>query len=346
MGFRTVEEVNGRRRSLELYAVNHTTNLLCLRAPYYYLQAWLDRDSLPPREIAFPHEPEMSFEGELYEIVNSHPDNRLRPSGILYGIPLEGIAATLDQWQDYFSGAFRPKHIIPALNSGLRGNDLIPALLRDFKVWQTCPTDRWVKTDSSPFPPFGMQVLQPSANAGQWQNLPTEVIIEIFSNLSFYRILSLTSSCRYLYYNFGNPSFLSVLLRRFLCLPYSQAYWFLPVPAVKGEVDKFSKACQESMPGVSLPNSQDVSIVFDPDFPLWEFFRANYTSDSMRNRRRLWRICRRFRRWWRHYRGGKWDEGSDDEDDYEEDSSSEESSDDDDDDEEDCSSTEESSDDD
>jgi hypothetical protein len=51
-------------------------NFFCLYKPYFYLQAWIDRDSLPPRQIAFPHEPEMSFEGEFYEIVNTHTQRR------------------------------------------------------------------------------------------------------------------------------------------------------------------------------------------------------------------------------------------------------------------------------
>jgi hypothetical protein len=51
-------------------------NLFCLYKPYCYLQAWIDRDSLPPRQTAFPVEPEMSFEGEFYEIVNTHREAR------------------------------------------------------------------------------------------------------------------------------------------------------------------------------------------------------------------------------------------------------------------------------
>lgn len=43
-----------------------------------YMQAWIDFDSLPPRQTAFPNDPEpMNFYGELYEIVNSRKE---RPS--------------------------------------------------------------------------------------------------------------------------------------------------------------------------------------------------------------------------------------------------------------------------
>jgi hypothetical protein len=51
-------------------------NFFCLRSPYLYLQAWVDRGSLPPRQTAFPLERDMSFEGELFEIINTHHDMR------------------------------------------------------------------------------------------------------------------------------------------------------------------------------------------------------------------------------------------------------------------------------
>jgi hypothetical protein len=55
-----------------------------------------------------------------------------------------GIEHSLEQFQDTFDGAYFDDHELGrALKSGLRGYDLIPALLRDFKVWQTCPPDRY-----------------------------------------------------------------------------------------------------------------------------------------------------------------------------------------------------------
>jgi hypothetical protein len=48
------------------------------------------------------------------------------------------------KYQDFFEDGFDDAfHLSRALKSGLRGNELIPALLDDFRVWQTCPPDRY-----------------------------------------------------------------------------------------------------------------------------------------------------------------------------------------------------------
>jgi hypothetical protein len=63
---------------------------------------------------------------------------------LLPGLTYEGIELAHDgQFQSHFEFAFvEALELGQALERGMRGNDLIPALLRDFKVWQTCPTDR------------------------------------------------------------------------------------------------------------------------------------------------------------------------------------------------------------
>jgi hypothetical protein len=138
----------------------NTSNFFCLRAPYHYLQCWLDRESLPPRQTAFPLEPDMSFEGEFYEVVNYMAGgrgmfilviNRWKElislddvTGTLGTIDYEGIEDTHAQCQDNFIEGFSGAYELGiALQAGLRGKDLIPALLRDFQVWQTCPADRY-----------------------------------------------------------------------------------------------------------------------------------------------------------------------------------------------------------
>ncbi|PVG01671.1 hypothetical protein CPB86DRAFT_812300 [Serendipita vermifera] len=299
------EGVEGMDEDVTTDASTNSNNFFCLRAPYYYLQAWVDRDSLPPRQTAFPLEPDMSFEGEFYEIINSKPDSRSEGIGTLDYIDYEGINCSLEQFQDCFTGAFFGAYELgSALKRGLRGNDLIPALLRDFNVWQTCPTDRWVKIGTSTQSLSGTQVAQPINTAGPWQNLPTEMALKILSDLSIDEVLSFTTSCRYLYHKFGEPGFLSMLLRAQLRIPLSDVYWFLPVSTVEGEVAKFCEACDES-------KASDISVVFNPAFPLWDFFRANYASDSMRNRRRFWRISQQFRQEWYKYRIGELKDGND-----------------------------------
>ncbi|PVF91194.1 hypothetical protein CPB86DRAFT_792216, partial [Serendipita vermifera] len=260
-----------------------SNDFLCLRAPYFYLQSWINRDSLPPRQTAFPLEPDMSFDGELYEIVDHW--GRRDGFGVLDIIDYEGIDWILiDQLQDVFQNAFNGAFALSeALEDGLRGNDLIPALLNDFRVWQTCPPDRWISSTSSLCRPSDIQISQSGRSVGQWQTLPTEIVVEILSNVSLKGLLSFISSCRHLHHKFGDSSFLSMLLRTQLPLPLSDIHWFLPVSTVKGEVEKFVEACNESKSHASnavLSRSLKALVTFDPDFPLWDFFRTNYPSDS------------------------------------------------------------------
>ncbi|PVF92476.1 hypothetical protein CPB86DRAFT_183459 [Serendipita vermifera] len=128
-------------------ARSSTLNFFCLRGPYLYLENWVDRDSLPPRQIAFPLEPNMSFEGEFYEIINTRLESRKENIGTLPCIDYEGIDRAIspfrdnlgaenvdvDMFQDKFDGGFvGAASLSQALISGLRGEELIPALPRDF----------------------------------------------------------------------------------------------------------------------------------------------------------------------------------------------------------------------
>lgn len=64
--------------------------------------------------------------------------------GTLEFIDYEGMFYSHTEYQEWFSDGFSGAYDLGrALKNGLRGNDLIPALLRDFNVWQTCPTDRY-----------------------------------------------------------------------------------------------------------------------------------------------------------------------------------------------------------
>ena len=65
------------RRYTACQGIWENPNFFALEGPIRYLQEWIDWDSLPGRELGFPHDPApMSFEGEFYEIVNTQRDRR------------------------------------------------------------------------------------------------------------------------------------------------------------------------------------------------------------------------------------------------------------------------------
>ncbi|PVG01681.1 hypothetical protein CPB86DRAFT_83551 [Serendipita vermifera] len=297
------ERMDGQGDNIRTDASAHTPNFFCLRTPYRYLQSWIDRDSLPPRQTALPLEPDMSFEGEFYELIDSSTERSTR--GLAW-IDYEGIECSLKQFQDDFTGAWSGAYELgEALQSGLRGNDLIPPLLRDFNVWQTCPPDRWIRADLSYSPSTNLQIPNQPTVAGHWGKLPTEIVLEVLSDLPLNELLSFASIFRYFYHKFGDSNFLSSLLRIQMRRPLSDTHWFMPVATVKGEVGKFCAACNESKSseiGVTISKSAEGYVTFGAGFPLFEFFRTNFNTDSMKNRKRLWRISQQFRDEWYTYR--------------------------------------------
>jgi hypothetical protein len=70
------DEIDGEPATTNASVLRGSSNFFCLYKPYFYLQAWINRDSLPPRQVAFPLEPDMTFEGEFYEIVHSRRKER------------------------------------------------------------------------------------------------------------------------------------------------------------------------------------------------------------------------------------------------------------------------------
>jgi hypothetical protein len=124
---------------------------------YHYLHAWIDWAALPPRSQAFALDPApLHFGAELYEIINSMKDLQARSEWSLRSklschtadhrllggiaalrcIDYDGIVDTVEPFQMYFHPARRgSQHIAKAIRDGLRGKELLPAIMRDFRCW-------------------------------------------------------------------------------------------------------------------------------------------------------------------------------------------------------------------
>lgn len=79
-------------------------------------------------------------------------------------------------------------------------------------------------------------------------------------------------------------------------------YWILPVETVAGERDAAMAAFQTWLP---LDVSTDAPLMH-PSFPLLEFVKAVYRTDSMSNRKRLWGIVQQLGTIWCEYRSQGW----------------------------------------
>jgi hypothetical protein len=168
------------------------------------------------------------------------------------------------------------------------------------------PNSRWVKADISHPKLRDNQFYNISKAQTLWDRLPIEIVLEILGMLPIHEVLSFLNCCQDFRSRFGNSIFLSSLLRGQMCWPDGRMYWFMPVSTVEGEVERFCEICRES--SILGSNREDepalknTAIVFSRKFPLYDFVQANYRTESMRNRRRLWRISQQFRREWYRYR--------------------------------------------
>jgi hypothetical protein len=74
-----VTEASAEEMDSDCTTFRGNPNFFVLEGCYRYLEAWLDRDGLPPRSIAFPSDAEpMSIASELYEIVNTREQPRCK----------------------------------------------------------------------------------------------------------------------------------------------------------------------------------------------------------------------------------------------------------------------------
>jgi hypothetical protein len=147
-----------------------------------------------------------------------------------------------------------------------------------------------------------IQLPSSDASSGLWDRLPPEIRYQILGVLSIKDILAFSSTCRLVYHR-EKPVILSILRRRILD-PRGDLHWFLPVITVQDDIRNFFKAALRPL---NCTNGSETAqmltyIIKDPEFPLLAFLGANYPTDSMRNRRRLWRIAKQFRKEWRRYR--------------------------------------------
>ncbi|KAI0338961.1 hypothetical protein BDW22DRAFT_1362297 [Trametopsis cervina] len=301
---------------------------------YYYLKCWLDMSTLPPPS----NQRSLPFAGELYELINSRAVRRDFPSGLLPAINYDGIEATLEQWQSFFIPARRgTKHLARAIDAGLRGKELLPAILQDCRVWMFMRPDVW-PTPSPSAEKFAFKSLTPSSTASPAiGNLPNELLLPILHDLPIFDLLSLASTCRALRQLILDPPLLNRILQESILRGSCQ--WILPVHGLLDEDERAFKAMRLWLPENVRPEDIPDEIededeefdeeedeentkqkerpervippvkplILDPNFPTLSFVRACWESDSMMNRKRLWGQVKQFEELWQSYRLNGWE---------------------------------------
>ncbi|KZT34100.1 hypothetical protein SISSUDRAFT_1122476 [Sistotremastrum suecicum HHB10207 ss-3] len=288
-------------------------NLAVSEGCYHYLQAWLDWNSFPPRSEGFPNDPEpLSFAGELYEIVNSQKNGRsIESLGTLPDINYGDILATVEQWQSHYAPARNKtsKNIAYAIQSGLRGADLLPSVVKDFRCWMFMRPDVWPSPPAEE--PKSHEIAGADSSADSFfSELPNELLLLIMHQLPIQTFLALASTCRKLYNLLLSPEFADRVVKE--DITEGGMKWVLPVASLDGEVDRANAVAREWLAHAGRTDDSQsaegntASLLLAPEFPYFAFARACYQSDSMRNRERIYGQVKQFDKLWRDYRANGW----------------------------------------
>jgi len=138
--------------------------------------------------------------------------------------------------------------------------------------------------------------------------LPTELLLEIFSQLPAPSLLALSAASRGLRALITEPHFLNQVFKA--AVLGGSAFWILPVRTIVGEEKRAEEIGMEWLANVRGVNSTVIegwrSVFYSESFPYVTFVHACYESDSMRNRERFWKIVKQFDDIWRDYRVHGW----------------------------------------
>ncbi|KAL0946966.1 hypothetical protein HGRIS_013119 [Hohenbuehelia grisea] len=284
-------------------------NIGCYEAPLAYLKAWIHWDALPPRSTAFPDEEEpLEVEAELYEIINTHREIP-NDSSVLDFVDYGGIEKAYDQFQHTFDGAWSQTtvHFERAIRDGLRGEELMVPLSRDFGAWMCVRTDVWPEASLNDQP-----LILPATNSATtpFHVLPPELLFSILVLLSptdYASLLIISRSLRKLL----QGGAIDTAVRHQILSNTGPLRWLLPVDTMTGEEDAFKSACTKWLEASVIPSSSGngsgaLSVIQHSDFPHFAFLCAAWMQDSMRNRRRFWNITKQYEDLWVDYRTNGW----------------------------------------
>ncbi|KAJ7465674.1 hypothetical protein FB451DRAFT_1561409 [Mycena latifolia] len=266
----------------------------CWEGPYLYFKDWMQQ-ACP----AISRWDDATFIQKFFLLVDSdHGDcwHRRDLSGLPPCISYGGMENThaMESFQELFVEARSGSaNTAAAVAAGARARDLWPALARDFGAWMATRPDLWPAPPSA-FPPLLPQSPLPPGAHTLFHSLPPEVLLQILP------LLPLQDLCSLLLLSRSVPALFRPLLDETLWhhVHHGALYWVLPVPGVPGECRRAARVAKKWVSAAAGRRARGTAGLASRAFPWAQFLRACRTSDSMRNRRRLWGIAQGYRALW------------------------------------------------
>ncbi|KAH8806576.1 hypothetical protein DL96DRAFT_1631093 [Flagelloscypha sp. PMI_526] len=159
--------------------------------------------------------------------------------------------------------------------------------------------DRWPHyedgTSVPRFQTYGLQHTTDSTNVTGLANLPLDVLLHIFPDLSLIDTVNTSAVCKSMRNLLTHEDTLTTIIRRMVF--FGSLRWIKPCVKVKAEVEDAREALLTWVQDQEPPPPQDPLLL--PDFLWIPFVHACLTkSDSMRNRKRLWNMAKQLEGFW------------------------------------------------
>ncbi|KAI0659359.1 hypothetical protein C8Q70DRAFT_1054199 [Cubamyces menziesii] len=198
--------------------------------------------------------------GELYEVVGSRYERQKHARGWLPCIDYGGTldAYMVSQYQDYILGPRKGvAHILQALEKGLRGESLIPAILEDCRFWMFLRPDDWPRAPQAGSHDHDGSTLtwnaipQPQAAIC---HLPNELWPGLLQHFHLEDVFSLASTCKDLHTRILDPGTLRHVVRHAMDNVSSPLHWIVPVrTGLRAEWLAACDAMKTWLPGAANP---------------------------------------------------------------------------------------------
>ncbi|KAF7770262.1 hypothetical protein Agabi119p4_6236 [Agaricus bisporus var. burnettii] len=279
----------------------------------------IDRTTLPPMW----DERQLSFVGELWEIINSRKTGR-KDDGCLDWLKPGGAENKLSQTQynlTPYGEEIYPGESAAALQSGCDQDNLKRAIYDDYGYWMFVSPHEWPEApeneDLIEVTTFGFDVppraFHTSSFTGFLFRFSTEILSEIFGqlpNVATYLTLKLVS--KRMHDLVTDTKFAFPVLREIIKPdPTGEMFWIYPLEDQQEEMDNFKNSLYSwltlNCSSVEMESVTTWDILSHHEFPLVHFIHALYMSDCSRNRRRLWKNVKKFEEVWVDYRRNGWE---------------------------------------
>ncbi|KDQ20437.1 hypothetical protein BOTBODRAFT_26443 [Botryobasidium botryosum FD-172 SS1] len=203
-----------------------------------YMFSWIDWDSLPSRHEAFPDDLlPMDYFGELYEIVMSRGEPRGK-NCLLPCIDYGGMEQNRFRTQSFFF-PFRngSKHTARGIAAGLRGSDLLPSLMMDFRAWMFHRPDVWPHPPKEPVAFTRFDLAPSSTLPNTLESLPREIMLTIFQYLPPHSLITLSTTCKSLRHTLTKATVMDHILKEII-YKADHLSWILPLNCLPGEMER------------------------------------------------------------------------------------------------------------